>query len=151
MAGIPTDPNADPGRRGSDVVVGASRALLRISVDLTAGGPVIALAGALDVATAPALKAVFFETFDVHRRPHVVVDLARLSFCDCVGLSAFLHLHNRALAGGGWLRLCGTGPDLRTLLGITGLMPILHCHPTVAEAFANVERSTSDRRGPEHS
>ncbi|GAA2007208.1 STAS domain-containing protein [Catenulispora subtropica] len=148
MAGIPTDPSADPGRR--EMLVGTSRTLLRISVDMTAGRPVIALAGELDVATAPAVEAVFFETFDVHRRPHVVVDVARLSFCDCVGLSAFLHVRNRALAGGGWARLCGTGPGLRTVLGITGLMPILHCYPTAADAFADVERSTPDPRGQEH-
>lgn len=146
MAGIPTDPSIDPGRRGPDLLVGTSRALLRISVDLTAGRPVIALAGELDVATAPAVKAVFFETFDVHRRPHIVVDLARLSFCDCAGLSVFLHIHNRALGAGGWVRLCGAGPGLRTVLGITGLMPILLCYPTVADAFADGEGSTSDRR-----
>ena len=148
MAGILTDPSADPGRRS--MLVGTSRALLRISVDLTAGGPVIALAGELDIATAPAVKAVFFETFDAQRRRHLAVDVAGLSFCDCAGLSMFLHIRNRALAGGGWVRLCGPGPGLRTVLGITGLMSILHCYPTVADAFADVERSTPDPRGQEH-
>lgn len=141
MAGIATGSSAAPGRR--DMLVGTSRTLLRISVDLTAGRPVLALAGELDVATAPAAEAVFFETFDVHRRPHVVVDVARLSFCDCVGLSMFLHVRNRALAGGGWVRLCGIGPGLRTVLGITGLMSMLQCYPTAADAFADVERSAS--------
>lgn len=149
MAGIILGARTAPGQQGSDTLANTSPALLSVSVDLTAGRPVIALAGELDVATAPAVKAIFFETFDGQRRRHVVVDGARLSFCDCAGLSVFLHAHNWALSAGGWVRLCRTSPHLHKVLGITGLVSMLQCYPTAADAFADVERSASHQREQE--
>jgi anti-anti-sigma factor len=124
--------------------------LLHISVDLTPGGPVITLAGELDVATAPAVKACF-EVFDVRYAPRLVVDVARLSFCDCAGLSAFLHAHRRALVGDGWFRLCAANPRLRKMIAITGLASTLRCYPSAADAFADVERSATHQREQERS
>ncbi|GAA2024185.1 hypothetical protein GCM10009839_22430 [Catenulispora yoronensis] len=117
---------------------------LRISVHTVPGGPVIALAGELDISTAPALRAVCLDTFDTYGRPHAVVDVAGLSFCDCAGLSAFLHVHKRALANGGWIRLCGTDPRLRKVLAVTGLGSTLRCYPTAADAFADVEPGSTE-------
>jgi anti-sigma B factor antagonist len=113
-------------------------ALLHISVDLTSGGPVITLADKLDVATATAVRACF-ELFDVRHAPQLVVDVARLSFCDCAGLSVFLHAHRRALVGDGWFRLCAASPRLRKMIAITGLASTLRCYPTAADAFADVK------------
>ena len=150
MAGITLSARINPGQRDPDTVVGASPALLYISVDLASGGPVIILDGELDVATAPAARACF-DVFDVRRTPRVVVDVAGLSFCDCAGLSAFLHAHRRALAGDGWFRLCDVSARLRKMIGITGLASTLRCYPSAADAFADVERNVSDRREQERS
>jgi anti-sigma B factor antagonist len=138
MAGITIGARTDLGQQGSDGLARTSPALLTIVVDLTVSRPVIALAGELDVATAPAVKTVCFDTFTAHRRPYVVVDLAGLSFCDCAGLNAFLHVHKWALAGGGWVRLCRADQRLHKVLGITGLAATLLCHPTAADAFADI-------------
>jgi len=156
MAGITLGTRTDPGQ-GSGGPASAARALLTISVGASAGRPVIALAGELDVATAPAVKTVCFDTFDTfdsvdtRPRPYVVVDLAGLYFCDCAGLTAFVLVHNWALSGGGWVRLCRTDRRLKKMLDITGLAATLRCYPTAADAFADVERSASHRRGQEHS
>jgi anti-sigma B factor antagonist len=146
MAGIPEGPRTDPSQRGSDTLATASAALLYVSVDLAPGGPVVVLAGELDVATAPAVMTVCLETFDVHRNPRVVVDVASLSFCDCAGLSMFLRVHKWALIGGGWVRLCHTDRRLRKVLNITGLVSTLHSYPTAADAFADVGRNGFDQR-----
>jgi anti-sigma B factor antagonist len=143
MADITSGARTDPVAPGSGGLASGSRALLTISVDLTASRPVIALAGELDIATAPAVKTVCFDTFNTHLRPLVVVDLAGLYFCDCAGLTAFVLVHKWALTGGGWVRLCRTDPRLQKMLGITGLAATLHCYPTAADAFADVEPSAS--------
>jgi len=151
ITGITLGARIGPGQRGSDtLVVDISPTLLSISIDLTSGGPVIALAGELDVATAPAARA-YFDEFDVHHNPRVVVDVARLSFCDCADLSAFLHAHHRVLVGDGWFRLCDASPRLRKMIGITGLASTLRCYPTAADAFADVEACAFDRREQERS
>ena len=73
MAGITLGARTDPGQQGSD-----TSPTFYISVDLASGGPVVTLAGELDVATAPAATACF-DVFDVYRNPRVVVDVAGLS------------------------------------------------------------------------
>ncbi|WP_194918089.1 STAS domain-containing protein [Catenulispora rubra] len=157
MAGITLGARTGPGQFGSGAPSSTSRALLTTSVGVSAGRPVIALVGELDVATAPAVKKVCFDTFDTfdtfdaRPRPYVVVDLAGLYFCDCAGLNVFVHVHNWALPGGGWVRLCRTDRRLKKMLDITGLAATLCCYPTAADAFADVERSASHRRGQEYS
>lgn len=148
MAGVNFGARTDSGQRSSDTLADTSPALLSVSVHLTSGGPVVTLAGELDVATAPAATACF-DVFDVDRTPRVVIDVAGLSICDCAGLNTFLHAHRRALVGDGWFRLCDASAWLRKVIGITGLASTLRCYPTVADAFADVERSTSYRRKQE--
>lgn len=150
MAGITLGARSGPVQRGSNTLADISPTLLYISVDLTSGGPVVTLAGELDVATAPAATACF-DVFDVRCNPRVVVDVAGLSFCDCAGLNAFVHAHRRALVGDGWYRLCDTSALLRKMIGITGLASTLRCYPTAADAFADVERNVSDEREQERS
>jgi len=115
----------------------------RITVELRAGGPVIALRGELDVATAPIAETAFLDIWHLHGFSNAVVDLTQLSFCDCTGLNLLLHLHRHALAGAGWVRLVGAEPRLRRMLEITGLASTLVCYPTPSDAFADVGPITS--------
>jgi anti-sigma B factor antagonist len=100
------------------------------------GGAVVRLTGELDVATVPAL-AHFLHGLGARERAHLVADLAGLTFCDCAGLNALLDAHHRAVADGGWLRLCAASVGLQKLLKITNLSTALRCYPTVGDAFAN--------------
>lgn len=138
MAGITSGASTDPGWPTTDSLISTSPTSLHLSVHLTSSGPVITLAGELDVASAPAVKA-YLEVFDVHRAPRVVVDVARLSFCDCAGLSVFLRAHRRALGGDGRFRLCDASPWLREMIALAGLASMLRCYPTAADAFADIE------------
>lgn len=142
-AGVDLRGRTDSGQRDGGAPATISRALLTISVDPTSSRPVVALTGELDIATAPAVKTVCFETFEARPRRYVVVDLAGLYFCDCAGLNAFVLIHNWALTGGGWVRLCRTDRRLQKVLDITGLAATLRCYPTAVAAFADVERSAS--------
>ncbi|WP_051807831.1 STAS domain-containing protein [Actinoplanes subtropicus] len=96
---------------------------------------VVTVRGNLDIDSASVLTTTLDQVLDVPS-PRVVVDLSEVEFCDSTGLSAFILGHNRALAGGGWLRLAGPNRFLGELLTTAGLTTRLGVYPTVAEALA---------------
>lgn len=96
---------------------------------------VVTVRGNLDIDSAPVLTTTLDQVLDVPT-PRVVVDLAEVDFCDSTGLSAFVLGHNRAIAGGGWLRLAAPNRFLADLLETVGLTTRMGVYPTVAEALA---------------
>ncbi|GAA3046140.1 STAS domain-containing protein [Streptomyces roseofulvus] len=65
----------------------------------------VALAGELDVYTAPQIEA---ELTRLARRTEreLLLDLAGVTFCDSSGAALFLRMHRRCVADGVRLRLC---------------------------------------------
>jgi anti-anti-sigma factor len=100
------------------------------------GAVVVTVRGHLDLDSAPSLAAKLDEALS-KPQPRVVVDLAGVEFCDSIGLSTFVVGHNRARAGGGWLRLAGPGEFLERLLDTVGLTTRIGVYPTVADALAD--------------
>ena len=96
---------------------------------------VVTVRGNLDIDSAPVLTTTLDQILDVPS-PRVIVDLSGVEFCDSTGLSAFVLGHNRAVAGGGWLRLAGPNHFLADLLETVGLTTRIGVYPTVAEALA---------------
>jgi anti-sigma B factor antagonist len=97
---------------------------------------VVTVRGNLDIDSASVLTTTLDQILDVPS-PRVVVDLADVEFCDSTGLSAFVVGHNRAVAGGGWLRLAGPNRFLAGLLTTVGLTTRIGVYPTVGEALAD--------------
>ena len=97
---------------------------------------VVVIRGNLDVDSAAVLTAALEQVL-LEPAPRIVVDLSGIEFCDSTGLSAFVVGHNRAVAGGGWLRLAGAGDFLGRLLDTVGLTPRLPVYPTVTDALAD--------------
>lgn len=96
---------------------------------------VVTVRGNLDVDSATVLTTTLEQVLD-QPAPKVVVDLSGIQFCDSTGLSAFVLGHQRAVAGGGWLRLAGPNHFLGDLLVTVGLTPRIPTFPTVAEALS---------------
>lgn len=94
---------------------------------------VLTLYGGLDVDTAPALRATLNRLL-TRPRPHIVVDVAHLDFCDSMGLGALVKAHQRAAARGGWLRLANAAGFMSQLLTVIGLADHLAIYPGVDEA-----------------
>jgi anti-sigma B factor antagonist len=90
------------------------------------GATIVTLVGQLDFDSAPRLHAAFDEL----RRQSVtriVVDLAPLTFCDSIGLSALKLAGKYCTDAGGYLRLARPTPSLvhtLTVVGIAGAVPI---------------------------
>jgi anti-sigma B factor antagonist len=97
------------------------------------GVAVLVLGGELDVASAPQL-ARHLEALLDERRSEIVIDVARLEFCDCAGLGVLVHAHRRCVENGGWLRLSAPTPRLSRTLRITRLAQVLVCYPDVESA-----------------
>src|SRR3954447_9383494 len=76
---------------------------------------VLTLRGSLDIDTSPSLKANLNRLVE-RPRPHVVVDLSGLDFCDSMGVGVLVTAHGRAMERGGWVRLAAPSGFLRRLL-----------------------------------
>ena len=85
---------------------------------------VMAVAGELDMSTAPGLSNAFAEVVDRHPRD-VTVDLADLAFIDSTGLTLLVRASKQLREHDATLRLSSPTPPVRRVLEIVGLDHLL--------------------------
>ncbi|WP_406055484.1 STAS domain-containing protein [Streptomyces sp. NBC_01077] len=91
----------------------------QMTVDVTPGGTVV-VSGEIDRATASQLHQSLIAALHAHPEG-VTLDLAAVTFCDCVGLRAFLAARHQHLDGGRCpLTLGPVSPRMTRLLQLTG-------------------------------
>ncbi|MFI8294264.1 STAS domain-containing protein [Streptomyces sp. NPDC085614] len=78
---------------------------------------VVQVTGELDIATAPRIRHTLLNTIHEHER--VTIDLARLEFCDCTGLSALITAQTTARNHGTTLTIRNIPPQLGTVSWIS--------------------------------
>jgi anti-sigma B factor antagonist len=94
---------------------------------------VVAVAGELDLATAPELLNRVTDLIDEgHHR--VVLDLAELSFCDSAGLSVLARIRKKVAQFDGALTLARPTPIVRSVLELTGMTEVIPTFETVDAA-----------------
>lgn len=71
----------------------------------------------------------------VQFQPHIVLDLAGVSFMDSAGIGLLIRLRTRARTANGDLKLCAVGDHIREVLRITKLQTTLTAYPTEIEAI----------------
>jgi anti-sigma B factor antagonist len=92
------------------------------------GVRVIAVAGELDIATAPKLCARLDAT-RTGRRPRLLVDLTDVDFCDSTGLRALLGAASEVRAHGGRFAIvCTPSGDVARLLEVVGAAEWMAIH-----------------------
>ena len=79
----------------------------------------IALAGEIDLATAPLLRTALEQCLR-DGMSTVDIDLTAVTFCDCYGLGVLLDVAQHAFAAGGALRLRHPSAAVARLLTLTG-------------------------------
>ena len=96
---------------------------------------VVAVAGEVDVATAPRLRT---ETLAVLSEGHdrVVLDLEAVDFLDSTGLGVLIGVLRRINAAGGRLRVVCSTPRILDLFALTGLDRVFDLRAGVADATA---------------
>ncbi|WP_188188844.1 STAS domain-containing protein [Nonomuraea sp. SYSU D8015] len=93
---------------------------LDVEVECVESGALLRLVGDLDKITAPLLKEALAKLF-AEGRVEIVVDAARLEFCDSSGLWTLVEHQRRVAAHAGSLRLVGVHGVLQRVLEVTGL------------------------------
>lgn len=97
---------------------------MELTVKTITSGPrvvvTVAIAGEIDLATAPALQAQLIEACRAPARA-LVVDLENVSFCGSLGLAVFLTVAKQLRATGCDFTLAKPTPSVRRLLEITKL------------------------------
>jgi anti-sigma B factor antagonist len=96
-----------------------------LSLDVSsddAGRVVIAVAGEVDMATAPQLAHCLLG----HTGTDVVVDLSEVTFMDSTGMTALVQGYNAARKSGCTLRTTGERDVIRRVIEISGLDGMFH-------------------------
>lgn len=99
------------------------------AVERTSGpdGICVAVAGEVDVDTAPRLRRALAAALD--EAAQVELDLGAVTFLDSAGLSVLIATHQRAEAGGATFRLRRVPQPVQRLLAVTGLDSLLVISP----------------------
>jgi anti-anti-sigma factor len=85
----------------------------------------IAVAGEIDMATAPTLATCLRD----HGDRDIVLDLAAVRFLDASGINALVDAYNMLREIGHRLWTTGERDNVRKVLDITGVLSILHYDP----------------------
>lgn len=122
--------------------VSDARSALRVEEagDRLLGAMVLAVIGELDLATIGVLK----DAVAVRLLPDtsVVLDLARLDFCDSTGLGAFVALHRQAVSLGARFALASPNKRIADLFSLSGI-------DQVVPVRASPDAAALDARGSE--
>ncbi|WP_182875909.1 STAS domain-containing protein [Microbispora sp. H10670] len=125
--------------------VSGPRSTLKIASVARGDALVVYAEGDLDATTAHLLREELRQVWESSRISVVVIDVAKIMFCDSRGLSELISALQRGQAANVRLILSGVQGVLRRVLTITGLRNVFEQHPTVEEALG----SASDA-GPRH-
>ena len=112
-----------------------ARPLATATVDKVGDAVVVAVAGEIDLHTAPHLRDLLVE--EVSRRPRLVVaDLTGVTFLSSSGISALLDGHDSATLVGTPLRLACLPDQIRRTLTMTGLITWFATYDDVSTALS---------------
>ncbi|MGP3984972.1 STAS domain-containing protein [Streptomyces sp. KR80] len=98
-------------------------AAIDIRSSVTDRAAVVAVAGDLDVDTAPQLRLALSRCFE-QPLDSLSVQLGEVSFCDCAGLNVLLWMRKWAIDAGVRFRLLAPRPQLINLLKATGTVEL---------------------------
>ncbi|MCX5384433.1 STAS domain-containing protein [Streptomyces sp. NBC_00083] len=106
---------------------------LKITSRDSATGPVLAVSGELDYASAEGLRDLIAAT-TLEPGQRLVLDLGGMDFCDSSGVSALIAAHNHAQAAQAHAALAAVPANTLRILRIVGLDQIFPLYPDSATA-----------------
>ncbi|KOU27416.1 anti-anti-sigma factor [Streptomyces sp. WM6373] len=107
---------------------------LDLTVRDTPKGPVVEVIGELDYDTSTALRDLV-QTLPLERGQRLVLELARMEFCDSSGISALIAALNHAQSAGADFALAAVPANTRRVLGVVGLDQVFPLHPDTESAI----------------
>lgn len=109
---------------------------LLVEVRREGDSAVVTAAGELDHHTADLLREPLEDCL-AKGLARLVIDCARLEFCDSTGLNVLLGARLKAEAAGGGVHLAGMRPVVARVFEITGADAVFTVHGTLADALAD--------------
>jgi anti-anti-sigma factor len=97
------------------------------------GVVIVALAGDLDIAAAPAVREWLLGVLHPGTS-QLVIDMSEVRYADASGLAVLVSTRRRVVLLGGTLRLAALRPEVAGVLTVTGLSRYLAAYPTVRAA-----------------
>jgi anti-sigma B factor antagonist len=94
---------------------------LKVSSRSQGDRTVLALAGEIDLYTAPRLQTELTRALAASDSAQIVVDMSAVDFCDSTGMNVLLAAHRLAAERGGDLVLARPRAAVRKILEVTGL------------------------------
>ncbi len=89
---------------------------------------ILALAGEIDLYTAPRLQSELATALAEREPARIVVDMSGVEFCDSTGMNVLLAAHRHATERGGDLTLAAPRAPVRKILQVTGLESVFTVH-----------------------
>jgi len=102
--------------------------------------PVLAVAGEIDIYTAPLFKQAVVNLVS-EGNTQVIIDLSDVTFMDSSGFGTLLGATKRLRPVGGGLHLAGANNTIQRMLHLTRLDTIMRVYPTAEEAVQAVRAS----------
>lgn len=121
--------------------------LLTTQVTDHEGYALVAIAGELDMATAPDLFDVLAEAIG-SGDTDIVLDLSGLEFCDSAGLAVFVRARNQLDQSGHRLIVAAPTEAVARILDLSGVSQVVPTVTDTAAARAMVGGSSDDGAGP---
>ncbi|GAA0970349.1 anti-sigma factor antagonist BldG [Acrocarpospora macrocephala] len=109
---------------------------LKVSTRSHAGHAVMAIAGEIDLYTAPRLQSEFTRLLEETGPDRVVIDMSGVEFCDSTGMNVLLSALKRLKERGGVLEVAAPRPAVRKILQVTGLDSVFTVHESVPADLA---------------
>jgi anti-anti-sigma factor len=98
---------------------------LHIDTNYSWPGVAVAVAGEVDLATAPVLRDRLVNALQEQNAAVLDVDLGGVTFLDCAGISALVAARNTAVQAGRQMWVTYPQPIVRRILELTGLLDVL--------------------------
>ncbi|WP_426514801.1 STAS domain-containing protein [Dactylosporangium sp. McL0621] len=99
---------------------------VRIDASCPSPGTVrVAVVGEIDLATAPVLHDALLNALSAQEPELLDVDLARVAFMDCIGVTVFIAVRRTAAGSGCRLQVTNPQPTVRHVLELTGQVDVL--------------------------
>ncbi|MFF8264174.1 STAS domain-containing protein [Streptomyces virginiae] len=106
---------------------------LDLTVRETPKGSVVEVIGELDYDTSAALRDLL-QALPLERGQRLVLELARMEFCDSSGICALIAARNHARSAGADIALAAVPANTRRVLGVVGLDQLFPLHPDTESA-----------------
>ena len=108
---------------------------MTVSIDASRDVPVVHIAGDLDHAAVPVVRAATQTLLDAGHR-NLIFDLQAVTFLDSSGIGLCVTHHKILRARGGSLRLANVSSRVLSMLTMTGLHRVFQLYPTLDAALA---------------